>query len=181
MDTTTFAWSTVDRREIYRADPWVHLSKETVELPDGRIVEDYHQLRLPDFVAVVAIREDGTILMLRQYKHGPRAVTTTLPGGLVEAEEAALEAAKRELLEETGYGSENWSHLGSFTVHGNLGAGKGHYFFADQVRPLFAPHAGDLEEMSVLALSLREVKEAVRNGEINLLNHVAGLGLAGLI
>ena len=181
MKNKTQSWTVLDRRELYRADPWVTLSVEHLRLPNGQEVEDFHQLKLPDFVAVVALTQNQQVLMLRQYKHGARRTSLTLPGGLVESGEAPLDAAKRELAEETGYGAEDWQFLGSYTVHGNLGAGKGHFYRAENARKIFLPQSGDLEEMTILCLDPIELKKAVRKGAVCLLNHIAGLGLAKLL
>ena len=121
------AWEVIERRQLYRADPWIDLSVETVRLPGGGIVEDFHQLVLPDFALIFAQTEAGRVIVLRQYKHGPRRVGLSLPGGLVEKGEEPARAASRELLEETGYEADQWSHLGSYWVNANLGCGKAHF------------------------------------------------------
>lgn len=97
-------WEVLSEIDIFRADPWIHLRQERVKLPDGRIVDDYFQLTLPDFTVIYAMTVDGKVVVIHQYKHGARQVSLTLPGGLAETGENSLIAAKRELCEETGYG-----------------------------------------------------------------------------
>jgi len=72
---------------------------------------------VPEWVNVVAVTPKEEIVLIRQFRHGTRAVTLEIPGGMVDPGETPLEAARRELLEETGYGTENRRLLG--TVHPN--------------------------------------------------------------
>jgi len=172
-------WTVESEEALYEAPPWIRLSKQALVLPNGRRVDDFHQLALPDFVATVAMTGDGRLVLIRQYKHGVGETTLTLPGGMVERNEPPQQAARRELLEETGYEARHWAPLGSFTVHGNLGAGQGHFFKAVYAKPIQEPHSGDLEDMEIVLMTRSEVETAIASGEVALLNHAAGLALAG--
>lgn len=173
-------WKVLESTQIYAQPPWITLRKEVVQLPNGKIVRDYHQLELPDFVVVVATTYLGQVVTLQQYKHGVRRQSITLPGGMVEHAEEPMHAAQREFFEETGYFATDWRHIGSYTVHGNLGAGKGHFFSADMAKPIATPDPGDLEEMKVVLLNQKELISSLWNGEIALLNHATAVSLAFL-
>ena len=171
-------WQVLKSSEIFSADPWLTLSVQQVRVPDGRIIDDFYQLALPDFTLVFAATPSGEIIMIRQYKHGAKRTSLTLPGGLVEKGEDPEEAAKRELLEETGYQAESWQSLGSYVVNGNLGCGKGHFFMAAGARKIREPESGDLETMEIELLTREKIAEALRNGEVMLLNHAAAIAMA---
>ncbi len=171
-------WKILKTSEIFTADPWLSLSVQQVRVPDGRIIDDFYQLALPDFIVVFAETLTGDVIMIRQYKHGARRTSLTLPGGLVEKGEKPLDAAKRELLEETGYRAENWQSLGAYVVNGNLGCGQGHFFMAAGAKQVQEPKSGDLETMEVELLTRKRIAEALRNGEVMLLNHAAVIALA---
>ncbi len=93
----------LDTRYIIKR-PWFTARCDKVQLPNGKINSEYYILEYPTWVNVIAITEDGQFLMVEQYRHGLRDVFMELVAGVVETGEEPLAAAKRELLEETGYG-----------------------------------------------------------------------------
>jgi ADP-ribose pyrophosphatase len=171
-------WETLSRWEVADGRPWVRLWVDEVQLPDGRVVDDFFTIDMPDYVVVVALTPDGRVVVERNYKHGPRRVCLNLPAGYVEQGEDPLAAARRELLEETGYVADEWVSLGSFTNNGNRGCGVGHLFRARQAQKVAEPDAGDLEEMEIGLMGLDEVIDAVRRGDVAVLSVAAAIGLA---
>jgi ADP-ribose pyrophosphatase len=171
-------WLTLARRELLSAPPWVHVSVEEVRLPNGRVVTDFYQVTLPDFALIVPQTTEGEIVTLRQYKHGVGRVSTMLPAGLIHEGEEPMACARRELLEETGYTSSRWQTLGSFVVDGNRGCGRAHLFAALEARRTSEPQVDELEPLEVLLARPAELVEAVANGQMVTLAHVAALMLA---
>jgi len=171
-------WETIQSKEVFAAPPWIKLFVQQVKLPHGRIIDDYHQIQLGDHVAIVAQTDEGKILMERQYKHGVGKVSLILPGGLIEGEEQPLEAAKRELLEETGYATEQWENLGNFVANANYGCGKIHLFVARNIKQVAEPDSGDLEEMQLVLMPPDELVAAIRQGELMVMGAVMAIALA---
>jgi ADP-ribose pyrophosphatase len=171
-------WVVLGCREVYAAPPFVSLSVERVRLPDGRVVEDFYQLEMPDYAIVVPRLADGRILLVRQYKHGVRAVGLHPPGGHMGPGESPLAAVQRELLEETGYVAGTWRSLGAYVSNANQGCGRAHFFLADNARLVAAPLSGDFEEMEMVFLTPEELSAAIAAGEVNSLAAVGALALA---
>jgi ADP-ribose pyrophosphatase len=147
------AWRTRSRRTLLASGPVREVAVEVVELPDGRTIADYHTVRLPDYVLVYAVMRDGTVPMLRQYKHGPRRICLTFPGGGIDDGETPLAAARRELREETGCAAQTWEALGSFVANANQGCNRVHLFRATGCEVVAEPRPGDLEAMSLIFLA----------------------------
>ena len=177
-EKTLQPWKTLKSQEVYKAEPWVRLSVEQVRLPDGRVVDDYYQMRLVDCAIIFAETKDGLVVMERQYKHGVRKITLTLPTGGIHKGEDPLLAAKRELREETGCVSKDWQCLGRFILMGNQGGGTIHVFKAQGVEKAAEPVVSDLEEMDIVLMEKEELIEAIQNGEISILNSVTAILLA---
>jgi ADP-ribose pyrophosphatase len=165
-------WRTINRRTVFARGPIREIAVETVELPDGRTVSDYHVIQLPDYVLVYAQRADGTVPMLRQYKHGPRRVCLTFPGGAIGEGEAPLEAARRELLEETGCEATGWDSLGAFVTNANQRCNTVHFFRATGCHRITAARSGDLEDVSLVYMEPGTLVERATLEEMGLVSHV---------
>lgn len=167
-------WRVLDRRTVFSGGPIREVAVETVELPDGRVVDDYYAIRLADYVLVYPEMEDGTVRMLRQYRHGLRRVCLGFPGGAVERNESPVDAARRELLEELGCVADEWHGLGALGTNGNQGCNTAHLFRAIGCRPIAAPVAPDMERPELLSFRRDELLGRPNLlEEVGLASHVA--------
>lgn len=151
---------------------------ENIRLPDGRELPDYYQIRMSDYALVFAATERGSVLVLRQYKHGPRRVCLTFPGGAVAEGESPLEAARRELLEETGHVADTWFAYGAFVTNANQYCNTAHLFRAEGCRRVSDPKAPDLEDPELLELSEEALLQPDVLHQMGLASHVALLAIA---
>jgi len=174
------AWKVEGRRSLLSRKPWLEVFQESVRLPDGSLVEDFYQIDLPDWVVVAARTAGGDLVVERHYRHGSRAISWTLPAGFIEEGEAPAAAARRELMEETGYEAGRWKPLGAFTVDGNRGCGRAHFYLADSCRRTADAAAGDHSPIEVKLMPFEDVLEALHAGEISELATATGLGLAAI-
>jgi len=173
-------WTVVSAQEVYRNDRGLVVSREEVQLADGRTIPDFFQVQMSSHTTIYATTTDGRVACIRQYKHGPRKVGLTLPGGLIDRGEHPLDAARRELLEETGLSSSAWYPLGSFTISGNQGVGTSHLFRADRAEIVRAPNPGDLEDMELQFMSLESVLTELHAGGFPIISHATAIALANL-
>ena len=170
-------WNVVGRTELLDASPWLRVWAERLDLPDGRVVEAFYVLEMPDYALVVPTLNDR-VLVQRSYKHGARRTGLHVPAGYLEPGENPLAGAQRELLEETGYTSDNWEELGTFANDGNRGAGHAHVFRAREIRKVTAPTSTDLEQAENFLMPREELVQALRRGDVPVLSSAAAIALA---
>lgn len=171
-------WKTKTRRTILDQRPWLVVENHTVELPDGRLIPDWPWIITPDWVNVVAVTEDERFLCFRQVKYGIEGITLGIVGGFVEKGEEPSQAARRELLEETGHESRDWLPLGSYRVDPNRGVAMGHLFLARRARYVTPRDADDLEEQEMILLTRSEIEMALARGEFKVLAWATSIALA---
>ena len=171
-------WKTLSRRVVLDQGKFLTVESHTVELPDGRVIPDWPWVITPDYVNVIAVTEDGEFLCFRQTKYGVDGTSFAAVGGYIEPGEEPLTAARRELLEETGYEAPEWIDLGHYRVDGNRGAGTAYLFLARGARRVADADADDLEEQDLLHLSRSELKAALAAGEFKLLPWATAVALA---
>ncbi len=133
-----------------------------------RTGESFQRLVLdtPDWVNVVARTPEGQYVLAKQYRFGSQDMTLEIPGGMVEKAEPHGDAAKRELQEETGYTSDQWTYLGCVqpnpAFHNNLC----HHWLAQDAQ-LTAPQNMDSgEDIAIVLQSEAQVREGIASGAI---------------
>ena len=93
---------------------WVKVRRDAVELPNGQSIEDFYAITINDAAAIVALDDEGNIVLKKEYRYCYDRDLSEVPAGTFEEGETdGLAVAKRELLEETGYISDDWQYLGA--------------------------------------------------------------------
>ncbi len=143
---------------------FIRMHTDRVRLPDG--TESHREYVLhPGAVVIAAFIDTETLVFEHQYRYPVGRHFVELPAGKIDAGEAELETAKRELLEETGYVSDDWRH--ALTMHPTIGYANEHIelFIAKSVR--YVGHQRDEGEfLEVFTMSLTEAVERIGRGEI---------------
>ena len=171
-------WKTNSRNTVLDEKPWLTVEHHTVELPDGRLIPNWPWIITPDFTIIVAVTEDEHFICFRQVKYAIKGTSLSIVGGYINNGEEPLVAAKRELLEETGYEAPDWISLGSYIVDPNRGIASGHLFLARQAHYVTPPDSDDLEEQELLLLSRVEIENALEQGEIKIMAWAAAVAFA---
>ena len=165
MNQTIKEWKVLESEYLVR-QPWLTARRDRLELPDGRIIPEYYVLEYPDWVNVIAITKDGQFVMERQYRHAARKISLELPCGVMEEGETPLEAAQRELLEETGFGGGQWKKLMELSPNPSAMSNMTHCFLAIGVEKIAEQHLDETEELSVLFMTKEEVKRMLNENQI---------------
>ena len=150
------------------ADPWLRLRSDSVLLPSGQLLSPCTVFEYPDWVDVIALTADLNVVLVDQYRHAVGQVRTEFPAGVVDDAEAPLAAIKRELLEETGYASEQWRLLGSAPVNPVSQTNRIHCFLALGAQKVAEQDLDEGEAIRTREQPLSEFIEQVEDGRLEL-------------
>jgi ADP-ribose pyrophosphatase len=159
-------WTVVDTEEVQQCAVFsVH--RDRVRSPRTGDLHAFWRLVSPEWVNVVPVTADDRVVMVRQWRHGSRALTLEIPGGIVDPGESPAEAAARELLEETGYGGGELVAIGAVNPNPALFGNAVHTFWARgvELRGDIVHHGA--EETAVELVPLAELDARVRAGAID--------------
>jgi len=143
------------------------LTVETSQVTAAGRSEERVRLRVPDWVIVVPITEMGEVILVEQHRFGIDAPSLEPPGGRVDPGENELEAAKRELLEETGYGGGTWEPLGCVHPDAALFSNTLWLFAAHDVMPIAPPLNDPFERITIRRHDIDALKELLVSGAIH--------------
>lgn len=155
-------------------DRWIDLRADSCVTPSGVGVSPYYVLRYPDWAHVVCLDQNDRICVVSQYRHGAARVVMELPGGVVEAGEHPLEAAKRELLEETGVRGGQWRGCGDFSPNPATHTNRFHVFCC-RAESVEAAKPDASEDIRHEFLTRNQVMDAIDGGEFGQLLHIGAL------
>ena len=168
-------WHVLQSKNILRLGTWLSVRQECVQLPSGAQIPTWFIFEFPDWINVIAITKDGKMVMEDQYRHGLGETHYELVAGVVDPGESPLQAAQRELSEETGYEGGKWQLYMTLspnpTNHNNLC----YTFLATGVEKRCEQHQEATEDIHVHVLKPEQVMEMLRDGEIIQALHAAPL------
>lgn len=169
--------------------PWLKVAKETCELPNGKVIDDFYTLWQPDWVLILARTAEGKWVMTEQYRHGSQTIELEFPAGIINRGETPEQAALRELQEECGYcvdprlASAKLStsredddgareddkgkairYLGELPVNPDRHRGKFHIVFIDGVVKAGETHFDSTEDIESFELSDEDLQKKMADG-----------------
>lgn len=165
MGKDDMRWETLSSEYIIRR-PWLTARRDTVKLPTGVVNDEYYILEYPTWVNVVAITKDGKFVFVRQYRHGIGCTCHEIVAGVSEKGEEPIEAAKRELMEETGYAGGEWSLLTVLSANASAMNNMSYSFLATGVEKVGEQHLDATEDIEVCLFARDEVLRMLENDEL---------------
>ncbi len=167
MTLKHLAWKILETKEIFKTGIF-RFRVDKCELPNGKIMPNYYIFEFPDWVNVVPVTPEKKIVLIRQYRHANQSITIEIPGGSMHpnTSETPLDEAKRELIEETGYDSDEFILVMSHDPNPALQNNKMHTFLALNCIKKQEPQMDPFEDIETFEASLKEVQEMIKNGTI---------------
>ncbi len=163
--------------ETVLSDRWITLRADDCELPGGQRLNPYYVLEEKDWVQVYAIAPDSRVLTVRQFRYAGNAICVELPGGIVDPGETPLAAARRELLEETGFEAASWTQVAMVFANPARQTNHVHIFLAEGLAEGGPQHLEDSEELEHELMEVSAIKARIRDGSFSQALHIAGFYL----
>jgi 8-oxo-dGTP pyrophosphatase MutT (NUDIX family) len=157
---------------------WLEVREQRVRLANGNEIEQFHLINGPHWTAVLCLTTDLQVVLVRQYRHGFGGASLELPAGVIEPSEAPIDAARRELLEESGFEAAAIEPLLSTAPEPSRSSTRAHFFFASGARPVAAQQLDHSEDMVVVLVPVSELLELIDHGHIVHAAHIAAILLA---
>ena len=179
-------WEQVRVEHIIQ-DKWIDFRRLEYRFPDGSTFYPYYNFSRRNYVVIVASDEEGKFICVRQFRHGIGEVTTEFVAGGIESggateyvtkqetqadREDALEAAKRELEEETGYTSDEWEHLITVPSAATIADNYAYIFRAGNCRRTKDQHTDSKEFLRVRLYSAGEIEQLIAAGKFQQAMHI---------
>jgi len=167
----------VNSSRVVLEDQWIRVRSESCVTPSGKLIEPYYVLDYSNWVTIFPVTRNNELIAIRQYRHGLGKVLLELPGGVIESGESTIEAAKRELREETGYSDGKFSKLQQLSANPANHSNLSHVLLATDIHELGAQDLDDSEDIEVELIPLDRVISETMNGSFMHATHVAAIFL----
>ena len=168
-------WETLSSEKLIQT-PYFALRSDRLRLPDGAIKDPYYVIERPDAAIIFPVTTAGDVVLVRQYRPPIEAMELGLPAGLVEKGEKPEVAARRELLEETGFGGGEWTALGAVASSPGLKDNWAYIFLAHGVEETGPLEPDEHERIEVVRVSVEESRGLALGGGI-----VSSSGVAAVL
>ena len=183
-DDENLIWEEIKTEHIVK-DEWIDFRRSVFRFPNGTEFEPYYTYSRRNYVVIVASDEEGNYICVRQFRYGIKKVTTEFSAGGIErtdgkeygdndkaVTEDALEAAKRELQEETGYVSNEWRHLITVPSNATIADNYAYIIEAKNCRRVSGQNLDDTEFLNVKKYTADEIETMIEKGDFQQAIHI---------
>ncbi len=159
-------WEVLSSDELF-SHPYFRMRKDRCALPDERIMPAYYVMEFVDWVNVVPLTDDGKIVLVNQYRHAAKRRFYEFPGGTLDPDnkdETPETAARRELLEETGYEASRCAYLGLHYPNPGLQDNRMHVYLGTGCRKVQEPKLDTYEDLEVELVDVQDFLLCIEQG-----------------
>ncbi len=184
MERDPLEWEEIDTRHVIM-DEWIDFRSSSYRFPDGSVSGPFYSYSRRNYVVIVASDTLGDYICVRQYRQGIKRVTTEFPAGGIERSdgkeygeqgdilsEDALAAAKRELLEETGYSSDEWGFIMKVPSNATIADNYAYIYTAKNCKRVSGQELDDTEFLNVKKYSSEGIEDMIEKGEFEQAIHI---------
>ncbi|MDR2388080.1 MAG: NUDIX hydrolase [Deltaproteobacteria bacterium] len=168
-------WTKTGEKKLLTTPLFEVVGLKRLSPKDGQ-EKTFATLRSPDWVNILPITENGQAVLVNQFRHGSGEFSLELPGGLSEPGQSALETAQRELMEETGYSSDDFTPLCSIRPNPALFDNFIHTYLAKKAKKTGPTQFDENEDLDLVLVPVEKLKSLVLDGTISHALVVAALG-----
>jgi 8-oxo-dGTP pyrophosphatase MutT (NUDIX family) len=158
-------WQVLDSKLLI-SERWLQLREDRVRLGNGHEIDRFHVIHGPDWASVLCVTEASEVVLVRQYRHGIAKPSLELPAGVIEPNESPEESARRELLEETGFASDDWVRIQSVSTEPARHTTQAHFFCARGARQVGKPTPEETELLEIVKVPLADLARLATDGSI---------------
>lgn len=166
VESSVKPWESLSTESVYDCRVFTLLQRQS-RSPHSQSVHDVYVLEAPDWVNIIPLTPEREVVMVRQYRHGIAGVTLEVPAGMMDASDPGpMVAARREMVEETGYDSDVIEPLGFTHPNPALQDNRCHTFLARDVVRRTVPRNDSMEHTEPILVPLAHIPDLIRTGEI---------------
>lgn len=165
-------WKKLASEKVY-SDRWFQARADKCEFPDGRIIEPYYVVELPNWANIFVVTSDEKIVLVRQYRYPVDQVTYELPGGVIDRGEDPKAAAIREMKEETGFHSDEVEFVCQLSPNPAINNNTAYFFLAKNAIPGEKKSFDAFEDIDICLFTKEEFLQLLRE---NKMQHGVQLG-----
>ncbi len=166
------------RSEIVYQNNFFEIEQDQCQKPDGSLIDEYYIVKRPDVAVIAAFTPEMELIMITQYRHPVQSIDFELPAGHIDPNENILEAAQRELLEETGYKAEKLEQISAHFASSGLMNNTVHFFIGFNAKKIQEQSLDPNEAIEVKITPWPQALKLHEQGKVKDLGSAMGILLA---